>query len=354
MNFSLKFLRAKALFYKRRSGIYDALAFSLEHDAKPAVEFRDMYRTARQRKSPLSLIYKHWIEQLRGKKAAGRISIALSDTIPNSELALLASAEKTLQLAQGFRFLAATVRKIDEMANAIIKAIRKIILPSIMIVVLMFFIDGYFFPSIEDSLPKKDWPFITKVVAAASHEISGVVVIGGVLTIGFFCLWYWSLSNWTGKFRHLAEKILLWGKYRDFQCTLFLVNLSFLMMANNPPRASLNTIYDNSNKYMKWHVKKMSDRLNADGSNVGDAIISTGLFNQELGDLMANYARWGDWHTQIRKIADTALEVTTRDLTELGPKLETFLNFMIGMFVITIFASGGAAILKVVAAVGFH
>lgn len=352
MNFSkLALWRARSAFMKQRSKVYAQIAFSLEHDATPRQEIKSMYTTAKNRNSPLADVYKDWYDALGGK-AAGRVALAMQDTIPATEFALLASAEETHSLPHGLRFLSESVTKIDVMRAAISSAFGKVWLPGLMLIGLLLGVDSFFFPTIDDSLPRKAWPILTKVVASMAHNIIGLLGVIGIVAGALLAIWYFSLSRWTSASRAVAEKTIFYSKYRDFNCALFLVNLAFLMTAEHPPRESLLKIYEHSNPYVRSHIERMIKKLNKDASNLGEAILSTGLFNRSLGDLMANYARWGDWHKQIRKIADTALEDVTNDILRFGPALENGLQLTLGLCVMLIFASGGLAVVKILQATG--
>ena len=342
---------AKAIFLKRRSKIYSQMAFSLGHDAHPPTEIKDMYKLAKRRGSPVAAVYRSWYEQISGK-AAGRVALAMQGTIPTTEYALLASAEETHKLAQGFHFLSDAVTKIEEMRHAISSAFKKVWLPGAMLVGIFVGCDKFFYPTLEESLPRKSWPFLTKAVSGFASEIASVIGIMAILIPCLVAIWYYSLSRWTGRSRGIAEKTVIYSKYRDFQCALFMVNLAFLMEANHSPREALMRIFEHSNKYIRWHIQGMLDKLNKSASNAGEALVCTGLFNEEVGDLLSNYARWGDWHKKIREIANSALQVVTDDIKRFGPTLDNGLQLLIGLCVMIVFASGAVAIVEVMALSG--
>lgn len=350
----LKFLElrtAKSVFIKRRSKIYSQMAFSLGHDAHPLTEIKEMYKMAKRRGSAIAPVYRAWQEQMTGK-AAGRVALAMQGTIPTTEYALLASAEETHKLPQGLHFLADAVTKIDEMRIAITGAFKKIWLPGAMLIGLFVGCDMFFYPTLEESLPRTSWPMLTKIIAGFSSEIVSIVGLLAFIIPLAVAAWYYSLSRWTGKGRAVAEKTIFYSKYRDFQCALFMVNLAFLMESDHAPREALNRISAHSNKYMRWHIQGMIDKLNKSASNAGEALVCTGLFNAEIGDLLSNYARWGDWHKKIREIANTSLQVVTEDIKRFGPSLDNGLQLLIGLCVMIVFASGAVAIIELMALTG--
>lgn len=347
----LELRNAKALFVKRRSKIYSQMAFSLGHGAHPPSEIKEMYRMAKRRGSAVAPVYRSWHEKITGK-AAGRIALAMQGTIPTTEYALLASAEETHKLPHGLHFLSDAVTKIDEMRIAITSAFKKVWLPGAMMIGLLMGIDAFFYPTLEESLPRKSWPFLTKLVSGIASEVASIVGVLAVVVPLIVAAWYYSLSRWTGQGRALAERTIFYSKYRDFQCALFMVNLAFLMESDHAPREALSRISEHSNKYMRWHIQGMLDKLNKSASNAGEALVCTGLFNAEIGDLLSNYARWGDWYTKIREIANISLQVVTDDIKRFGPTLENGLQLLIGLSVMIVFASGAVAIIELMSMTG--
>lgn len=342
---NIRFHFAKRTFLKRRGQIYKQMAFALRKDQPPKAEIEAMADSAKALKSPVEPVYREWLYQLE-HKTAGNVSKAMRGTIPRSEYALLASAEETGRLAQGLEFLTRSVREIEEMQQAIFDSCRTAIIPTILLLGMILGIDAFFFPSIEESLPRKSWPFLTKLVAGIAHDMGSIVAVAALFGPGVVAVWVFALPRWTGRGRKVLEATVLFSKYRDYLCCLFLVNLQFLMEANLPPRDALERIFKASSPYMRWHLNTMLDAIVSRGMDVGAAITSTGLFNASLSELMANYARWSDWHTQIGDIAASALELISRDVKRMGPRIETGVKLVFGVVVLIVMGAGGLAMAK--------
>lgn len=349
---NIRFFLNRNTFEKRRSEIYAQMAFALEHDANVRSELDEMVKIARVRKSQMLPIYLRWLGNYKGV-AAGVLSQSMKETISNAECSLIASAEETQNLARGFRFLSQSTKKIAEMEKAIIGAVRSIFLPAAMLLGLLYSIDAYFFPIVLESVPKSDWGTIPTLVAGLAHNISSLIAIGTVAAPAIYLWWKHSLTRWTGKTRLLFERSFLYSKYRDFNCAVFLVNLAFLIEAGKPPRGALETIYKNSSPYLKWHIGNMIKRMDKSSSNMGHVLVSTGLFSEELGDLLTNYARWTDWHTQIGEIAYAALETVTRDVLEMSPRIQEGLKAVVGVVVFLVLATVGTIVMTIMQKSGF-
>lgn len=337
---------AKRTFLSRRAAIYQKIAFGLKRSGTPAGELKAMYANSVRRKSSMSPVYQYWHESLRGH-AAGRLARAMKGTIPESEYGLLKIAEDNQVLAKGFDFLAISVTRVNEMRRAFIDALRSVAIPVLLLCGLIIGIDIYFFPLVEDSLPRREWPIVTRLVASVAHQMGNILLAFVVLLPAMIALWQWSLPRLTGPTRLAAERVpLLYNKYRDFQCVLFQVNLAFLRESNVPPRSSLQEIEKISTPYMKWHVRAMLKKLDKEATNFGDVLVSTGLFKPDLADLISDYARWPDWQLQMRSIADTSMDIVTDEVKRFGPLMQQVLQVVIGLVIFIIMAASAAAMIK--------
>lgn len=343
---SISLIFAKQAFQSRRANAYRLLAFALGKGASPMEEFEALLKTAKERKSRFVPIYHEWLTQLTGS-AAGKMALSMRNTIPASEYALLASAEQTGRMKEGLEFMAGSVSQIEEMRSAISRALTSVMLPVLLLVSLIWGVDQYFFPSVEESVARKSWPFLSKVVADMAHHIGSIVAAGVVVVPVLLMLWIWSLPRLTGPWRRVLEMTVFYNKYRDYMCCIFLVNLQFLMDAGHSPLEALERIAALSNGYMKWHIEKMLHQIVTRSINVGDALLSTGLFNRDLAELMSNYARWADWHEQIGSIAKSALKIVTDDVSRLGPSVQAWLKLAVGGILLVVFGAGALALSKV-------
>lgn len=333
-------------FQKLRPQIYAQMAFALEHDANVRGELEDMVKVAKYRKSAMLPVYQNWLDNYKGK-AAGRLSASMAQTVSREEISLIASAEETQKLASGFRFLSESTAKIANMQKAITSAVRSIFVPSAMLVGLLYGIDEQFFPVVAESIPREEWGTLPTMVSRISHNISTLIAFGAVVAPALYVAWKYSLTHWTGKTRLLFEKTILYSKYRDFHCAVFLVNLAFLMEAGKPPREALEKIYEKSSNYLKWHIGNMLKKMDRNASNMGEVLVSTGLFSEALGDLLTNYSRWTDWHTQISEIAYTALKIVTDDVLEMSPRVQEGLKAVVGLIVFLVLATVGSIVVAV-------
>jgi type II secretory pathway component PulF len=337
---------ATRTFRARRAAIYQKMAFGLKRGGTPSGELKAMYANSVRRRSSLAPVYKYWHESLRGR-AAGRLARAMQYTIPESEYGLLRIAEDNQALAHGFDFLSVSVKRVNEMRRSFIDALRSVAIPVVLLCGLIIGIDIYFFPLVEDTLPRREWPVLTRLVASVAHQM-GSILTGLVFAMPLLlAAWAWSLPRLTGPLRTAAEHIpLLYTKYRDFQCVIFQVNLAFLREANVSPRSALEKIESIATPYMRSHVQAMLGKLNKEATNFGDVLVSTGLFKPDLADLISDYARWPDWQTQMRSIADTSLDIVTDEVKRFGPLIQQILQVVIGVIIFIIMAASAAAMIK--------
>ncbi|MDO8336491.1 MAG: hypothetical protein Q7T74_06980 [Candidatus Saccharibacteria bacterium] len=348
----IKFSLARGAFLKRRASVYSQLAFALEHESDPKSEIENLLKIAKMRQSELEPVYLEWVKRFEVK--AGRLALAMKGTVEESERTLIASAEETQNLASGLRFLARVTKQVQEMAKSIRSAFMSIVFPSVILFFVILFVDGYFFPILSESVPRSDWGAYPRAVASVAHFAKELVSFGSVFGLIAVFIWKASLPKWTGKFRTVLEKTPLYGKYRDLQCALFLMNLSFLTTAEIAPRDALERIQRHATPYIRSHIGTMLLALDARASDFGRVLVSTGLFNRELGDLIANYTRWTDWHTQLEEIATEAMDIVVRDLTELSPKIKEFLMAAVGVIVLILISSVALIILAMLRKSGIN
>lgn len=343
---SISLLLATRTFRARRAAIYQKMAFGLRRGGTPSGELKAMYANSVRRKSSLAPVYGYWYESLRGR-AAGRLARAMQGTIPDTEYGLLRIAEDNQALAHGFEFLAVSVMRVNEMRRSFIDTIRSVAIPVAILCGLIIGIDMYFFPLVEDTLPRREWPIITRLVAVVAEQMGSILTAMVLAMPVVIAAWTVSLSRMTGPARKAFERLpLFYTKYRDFQCVIFQVNLAFLREANVSPRAALEKIESISTPYMRWHVRAMLGMLNKEASNFGDVLVSTGLFKPDLADLISDYARWSDWQTQMRSIAETSMDIVTDEVKRFGPLVQQILQVVIGLIIFIIMAASAAAMIK--------
>lgn len=338
---------ARYAFNSRRAEIYRKMAFAFQRGGTPKTEFAAYYKNAKEYKSALTPIYRDWHESLRGS-AAGRMALAMKGTIPDSDYSLIAVAEENMSLPDGLEFLAISVERVNEMRSSLVDAVRFVALPMLLIIGGVLGIDAYFFPLLEETVARRDWPIVTKLVASVAHQMGSIATLTVALMPALIFLWLWSLPRLKGKPRIYLEKLpLLYSKYRDYQCVMFQMNLAFLREANVSPRVALVRIQKFSTPYMAWHIERMLSRLTKKAENFGDVLVSSGLFNKDLAELLSDYSRYTDWHTQMRTIANSSLNIVAADVKKLGPRLQTTLQLSIGALMFTIMAAAAAAMAKV-------
>lgn len=343
-------LRAKRSFQNRRAEVYDSIAFGLAHErSNPKIEINALLEKSRALNSKVTPIYEKWsFEFLRYPS----LSKSIAGTVPESERTLIASAEETQNLKEGLTFLARFIRKIDEVSGQIFRALGSIAPKVVILVFLIFFISDYFIPSIQETVGNK-LSASAKVSVQAFHY-SKIFIAWGILGLSALLafVWYPSLAKWTGKTRRRFEFIIFYSKYRDIQAALLLMNIAFLTQSHFTERRSLETIRKNATPYIKWHIDEMLSNMNRNATDFGRILISTGLFNRELSELILSYTRWTDWHTQLEKIASQALDIVVRDLKKVSENLSTWLTSFFGMFLISLLFTLGSLFGSLFASLG--
>lgn len=346
----LKISRAKSFFQSRRSDVYESIAFGLSHEKSNAkLEIEALLSKAKSLNSPLAPIYNEWRLQFLRIPSLAK---AMSGTVSASESALIASAEETRNLTSGLRFLARFIRKLN-LVNAEIKSALFGVLPKLlMLLALLTFIDSYFFPIIEESAPRASWSLFAKISVAFFHYAKASSFVIALIVAALFFVWKKSLSTLTGEWRKLFEKTIFYSKYRDIEAAMLLMNLAFLTTAEFSEKRSLETIKKNASPYMQWHIELMLKNINVNATDFGRVLISTGLFNRDLSELILAYTRWTDWHSELERISVQAMDIVVADLSSISSKLGSWLMFLIGGFVILLLVTLGSVFMSLFAGLG--
>lgn len=345
-------LLARGRFERRKPQIYKQIAFALERNASIKSEIQKMHQVAVSRGSSMEPIYALW--KLNYEKSSGYFAAAIKGTTSVSEQTLIACAEQTQRLASGLSFLSDAIQQINVMQSAIRSAVWSNVLPFFLLIALFYGIDIGFFHAIEGSFPKNQWGPIPNLVASFASNITKFLSVFVFVCPALVAYWFYSLPRLTGKPRRILEKTVFYSKYRDQQCAMFLKNLAFLMNAQMKPYQAIETIMANSSPYMAHHAQLILSKMGRDSSNLGVAMTSTGLFNEELGDLVAGYLTWQDWHKEIDSIAKLAMDSVTEDVLALSPKIQESIKLIIGFTLFIVMSSVGMIIMNVIMRAGIR
>lgn len=200
-------------------------------------------------------------------------------------------------------------------------------------------------PAIEKTAPVEVWtPFndTVRIVANVINNYGVLICILGMLLVLFFVS---QLSKWRSPLRLKMERcnpvLAVWltpvapwllplAMYRDFQAGLVFSALAVWLGTGRSLKESLEAILQNSSPYLKSHIRRILNHLNANPTEYIEAF-SKGLISQRL------LAKMGSSIRNSPSFSDVIIEIGTtgnKEAREQVTKNAAVMNFtFVGLFI---------------------
>lgn len=287
----IKLWLVKYMFKSNRIAVYESLESSLSHVGTKKQEL-------------ISVTFKRWADRdiARGKYIGSAyraiqqrlergmdLSEAMSPFIPVEEMLTIQAGEKGIVISGDKPKIALAIesarnQKIaaDEMKAAVRGVLLEPISQTVIFLLSSMIYGAFVWPEMLAAYPEKYWPGWSlpmiqfQVWTAANWSFSFLVVV-------ILAIYYWSLPNWTGKSRLLAEKLPFWSIYRDRMASAMLGVLGGLLHGGLTLEEALKRINKRSTPYLKWHINRIIRIIPSCGDNPMLAL-KTGLFSQSVLD----------------------------------------------------------------------
>ena len=200
-------------------------------------------------------------------------------------------------------------------------------------------------PAIEKTAPVEVWtPFndTVRIVANVINNYGVLICALGLLLVLFFVS---QLSKWRSPLRLRMERcnpvLAIWltpvapwllplAMYRDFQAGLVFSALAVWLGTGRSLKESLEAILQNSSPYLKSHIRRILNHLNANPTEYIEAF-SKGLISQRL------LAKMGSSIRNSPSFSDVIIEIGTtgnKEAREQVTKNAAVMNFtFVGLFI---------------------
>lgn len=202
-------------------------------------------------------------------------------------------------------------------------------------------------PAIEKTAPVEVWtPFndTVRIVANVINNYGVLICVSGLLLVLFFVS---QLSKWRSPLRLKMERcnpvLAIWltpvapwllplAMYRDFQAGLVFSALAVWLGTGRSLKESLEAILQNSSPYLKSHIRRILNHLNANPTEYIEAF-SKGLISQRLlakmGSSIRNSPSFSD---VIIEIGTTGNKEAREQVTKNAAVMNlTFVSLFIGL-----------------------
>lgn len=298
---------AKKIFASKRADFYSDLAEALADNAILVERIIEFERRAAERNDALEPLYKLWLKRMDDRS----FSQALIDTVPNSDVMILESAEQSNMLIDGLIFLSKAIIAGQKMRSALKTAIAGPAFLSIMFFALLVGFAYFLVPVLIQIMPPDTWPWIGRALYYVSQIITGYALWIAALILALSSAYAYSLPRLTGKSRDwLDNHIPFYSIYRDFVGSIFLVSLASLMRAGVGLAESLNTLELHANPWLARHIALIHSRLDEDSAYPAKAF-DTGIFNRDLTDRVIDYGSRSKFHDAIQKVGIASIDKIT-------------------------------------------
>ena len=267
---------------KNRSDFYYDLAGSLEDRVSLFSTLRKYESRARTRNPGEALVYADMIDAL----GSGSLTDVFEGFAPPNELIMIDALQSAgdASMAEGLKFLSATVEKTDAMAAAARKAI---LYPMVLIVIFSGMLTGFatqIVPTLVGLLPPERWPILGRILYAISQLIVHQGVFIAIVFFALIGLFFYSLPRWRGAVRRRFDRFMPFSLYRDFSGAMLIVSLASLLRTGVSLKSSLERSMRYSTPWMRTHLRQIMRNLGKSRTTHFGEAFKTGVLNQYLED----------------------------------------------------------------------
>ncbi|EGI5051725.1 type II secretion protein F [Salmonella enterica subsp. enterica serovar Worthington] len=209
------------------------------------------------------------------------VNTVFTDLIPQNELSVIFSSEKSGSLSTGLRGIVEMINYRKELTATIVKAVT---FPFIMIVLALIVIAGYavkVFPAFEQVVSVQRWPTVTYILYNFGTSLyNGLWIYFLVYFVVIYFLLMFAMNNLTGSFRNnILDRIIPFSIYKKIVCSVFINNLSSMLKNKVPINDSLIVLSQNTSRWLYSHIDSMVYNMKR-GDAYKDAL-NTGLLGKE-------------------------------------------------------------------------
>ena len=278
------------------------------------------------------------LQQLLKKMTSSEsISIVFEGLIPQAELSIIYSSEKSGSLADGFTSLVDNIKYQSMLTSRLINAVT---FPIIMLVLSLIVIAGYavkVFPAFERVIAVSRWPVVTQLLYGFGDALyNGLWITILIVTVIVVIAFRFLMANFSGPFRdRFLDKIIPFSVYKKLNSSLVLSNLSSMLRNNIPINESLDIISLNSNRWLKSHIKRMQSNMTI-GMPYGSAL-NTGLLGRDELLNISLYSSLPSFFDVLQSVSEKAKVDIYNNIQKLAGLLKSLSTLVLGGSVIWVF-----------------
>lgn len=311
---NLDLIKGKIEFRSNLSSFYEELQDQLRMSVSIGQFLASCQTAAQRRGQSKSFVYKQMRYRLN---IGGTLSDALRGFVPPSNLLMIQSGEQVGRLMEGV--------SCAHIANKSVSAMQammfRVLLPAILLFLGLFGVYLMFgimivpeFLSIV-KLEQMGGSFKIAYYLAETAKNWWYLIVPAL--IGSLVVIFWSISNWTGPLRRMADRLPPYSIYRQYLSAVVLINFSGLLRSNVALRDAIILMHKDGSPYLRMHLNRMQINL-ARGGTLATSM-DTGLIQADLIDYLVSFEVSGKLEEVMKKIGFENLE---RALTVMEVKLK--------------------------------
>lgn len=204
-----------------------------------------------------------------------QLSSGLMKWIPAEEHALIVAGEKSGQLAESVRSCISVLEAKRKIRSAMFAPATYMLMLTITLCVLLYIVSVQLVPEMSTSVDPRNWTGSAYVLYLISDFTTSYGIATAVLLVCLGVSIIVSLPRLTGRIRVLFDRGPFYSLYRTIQGSTFLLNVSVMMKSGIPLLEALETLQENSNKWMAERIEGTCFGVRQ-GSNLGVALDDAG------------------------------------------------------------------------------
>ena len=317
---------AKLSFASIRVDFYEDLAEALDDNAALVDEIQKLADRAEEEKDVTAPLFKLWLRRMDDRS----FPLALIDTVPDSDVMILESAEASGNLSAGLRFLNQSIEAANQMKTSLRGAVMGFVFFSSLIVGLLFAYSFYGISIIEQVVPPDAWPWVGQVLRDTAHFVTDYAWYISGIGISGTVLYLWSLPNWRGSLRVKADRYLpFYSIYRDFNSAKFRVMMAALMTNKVSLTEALDKISQRASPWLQWHIRSILFRLDYESDQPAKAF-DTGIFSKRDTWRFIDYGERNSFPVAVGKLGLQSMKKVTESVSRSAQTINKLLLLVSG------------------------
>ena len=284
----------------------------------------------------------------RRMRDGSTFAAAMTKWVPQDEVSVISSGEIGGNLPKALNLVIDAKQRIARVNTALKTSLVSPLVYVFAVYGMIWAIGHYVTPSLQQVLPKeKAQGLVAGLYAAGDFANSWWAVVPPLAIILIFAAIVYSLPNWTGRKRVVAERMFPYSFYRDMQGYTWLMSFSALLRSGMADVEILQRQRGNASPWLKERVHALWWRMD-NGASLSAAMLAKGkggmpafgFPNPDIVDDISSMAGFGDFPVRISAVATHWAEELERSTLafakSFGFAMEIFMYMVMGVLMLAI------------------